>query len=172
MNNKWLNLLIGALLAIFIQVFFLNNVSFYGLFNPKIYPIVLLLLPRNIKPVYLMLIGFLFGAIVDMLCNTYGIGMASSVFICLLKPYIVKLLYNKSEEEEEDISVSIQGSTFVFAYLWIGLIIFHIYYFFVELGEVTNVLYILFKSFLSGTLATAIYGIFYLMYVNSPKKIK
>lgn len=170
MNSKWTNLIFIGIVITLLQLFFSNSISFYGLFNPKIYPVFLLLLPRDIKPAFYMLIGFFYGSIIDIFCNTYGFGIASSVFITFIRPYALALIYNKSPEEESEISVKIQGENFVFLYLFIGLVLFHLFYFFVELGEIANVLYISLKSLLSASLAIVLYAIFYMMVYRLPKK--
>jgi len=170
MSTKWANLIFIGIVVSFIQILTSNSVSFYGLINPKIYPVFLLLLPRDIRPAFCMLIGFLYGAIIDVFCNTYGFGMASSVFITFIRPYALALIYNKSPEEESDISVKIQGENFVFLYLFIGLILFHLFYFFVELGEVANVFYVILKSVLSASLALVLYAVFYMMVYSIPRR--
>jgi hypothetical protein len=170
MNKKWANLILTSIVLLVVQLLTTNNITFYGLFNPKFYPIFLLLLPRDIKPVTYMLIGFIYGAIIDILCNTYGFGMASSVFITFIRPYALALIYNKSPQEESEISVRIQGENLVFIYLFIGLLLFHIFYFFIELGEIANVFYILLKSILSSSMAIILYAIYYMLFYNKPKK--
>lgn len=170
MNRKWTNLIITGIVLIVVQLLTTNSISFYGLFNPKIYPIFLLLLPRDIKPAIYMIIGFFYGAIVDVFCNTQGFGMASSVFISFIRPYALALIYNKSPQEESEISIKIQGENLVFIYLFIGLLLFHIFYFFTELGEIANVFYILLKSVLSSTLAIILYAIYYMLFHSMSKK--
>lgn len=170
MSTKWANLIFIGIVVSFIQIITANGASFYGLINPKIYPVFLLLLPRDIRPAFYMLIGFMYGAIIDVFCNTYGFGMASSVFITFVRPYALALIYNKSPEEESEISVKIQGENFVFLYLFIGLILFHLFYFFVELGEIANVFYILLKSLLSSSLALVLYAVFYMMVYSIPRR--
>jgi len=170
MNRKWTTLVLIGLATTIIQVFIANAINFYGLLNPKIFPVFLLLMPRDIRPVYSMLIGFVYGAIIDLLCNTYGFGIAASVFICFIKPYILHFIYNKSVEEESEISVKIQGENFVFTYLLMGLFLFHLFYFFTELGELANVFYVLLKTVLSSILALMLYVIFYMLFFSIPKK--
>ena len=170
MNRKWTNLVLTGIILIVVQILTSNGISFYGFFNPKIYPIFLLLLPRDLRPAIYMLIGFFYGAIIDILCNTHGFGMASSVFITFIRPYALALIYNKSPQEESDISIKIQGENLVFIYLFIGLILFHLFYFFIELGEIANVFYILLKSILSATLAVILYAIYNMLFHSMPKK--
>ena len=170
MSSKWINLIIIGLAVTIIQMFIANGLNFYGLFNPKIYPVFLLLLPRDIKPVFSMFIGFFYGAILDLLCNTYGFAIAASVFICFIKPYILHFIYNKSVEEESEIGVKVQGENFIMTYLLIGLFLFHLFYFFVELGELANVFYILLKTIMSTILALILYVIFYMLFFSIPKR--
>lgn len=162
-------ILFGSLAAI-IQLLFINSILIFGNFNPKIYPIFLLLLPKNIKPVYLMLIGFFYGGIIDVFSQTQGFGMAASVFICFLKPYLFRILYSKREDEEVEIKPTIHGVPFILRYLFISLTCFHIVYFFSELMEISNVIYILFKSVLSAGLSVVLYALFLLMFTINPKK--
>ena len=170
MSRRWINLIIIGFSVTVMQIFIGSGLNFYGLFNPKMYPVFLLLLPRNIQPVFAMLIGFFYGALIDLLCNTYGFGIAASVFICFIKPYILQFIYNKSIEEESEISVKVQGENFVLTYLFIGLFLFHLFYFFIELGELANVFFILFKTILSTLLALILNLIFYMLFFSIPKR--
>jgi len=171
MSNKWSKILLFGLIAAILQLLFVNRINFLGVFNPKIYPIFLLLLPKNIKSVYLMLIGFIYGFLLDIFGQTYGIGMASSVMLCFIKPYLFRILYSKREDDELEIRIGIQGLGFILRYLAIGLLIFHIVYFFIELGEFRNIFYILWKSILSTGLGVLLYALFILMFTtNSNRK--
>lgn len=172
MNNKSTKILLFAVLTILIQLLFINGIVFWGLFNPKIYPIFLLLLPKNIKSIYLLLIGFVFGGLFDYFSLTHGIGMSASVFICFIKPYLFRLMYSKREDEEVEIISRIQGVPFILRYLFVGLLCFHIFYFFVELGEMKNIFYILLKSICSAGLSLLLYSLFLLMFTTNPKKNK
>jgi rod shape-determining protein MreD len=170
MHSKWTNFFLTGIILVLIQLLTTNSISFYGLFNPKIYPIFLLLLPRDLKPAVFMLIGFFYGGLIDILSNTHGFGIASCVFITFIRPYALALIYNKSPQEESEISVKIQGANLVFVYLFIGLILFHIFYFFTELGEIANIFYVLLKSILSSILALIFYSIYYMLFHSVPKK--
>jgi hypothetical protein len=172
MNNKWDKLFLLSILVAVIQLLFINGIVFWGFFNPKIYPIFLLLLPKNIKPIYLLFIGFVYGGVIDSFSQTQGIGMATSVFICFIKPYLFRLLYSKREDDEIEIKTTIQGVPFILRYLFIGLICFHIFYFFAELGEIKNMFYIVSKSVLSAGLSVLLYGLFLLMFTTNSKKTK
>lgn len=164
MNNKSVNIIFFGVLAFLIQTIFVKNINIFGLINPKIFPIFLLLLPRNIKTVYLMLIGIAYGFLIDVFSTTLGINMAASVFICFIKSYVLDLIYNKSAEEEPMLSSKIQGSNFIFRYLFITLFLYHVAYFFIEIGQFYNFFYTLLKALLSTVLALILYAVFILLF--------
>lgn len=171
MTKKTLNIFFFGLLGFLIQTIFIKNINIFGLINPKIFPIFLLLLPRNIKSIYLMLIGLFYGFIIDVFSASLGINMAASVLICFIKPYILNIIYNKNEDEEPILSSKIQGSNFIFRYLFITLLIYHLTYFFIEIGQFYNFFYTIIKSFFSTILALILYAVFILLFSSkNPKK--
>jgi hypothetical protein len=167
MSSKLSKILLYCFVISIAQILFANYINLWGVFNPKIYPIFLLLLPKNLKHVLLMIIGLFYGFFIDMFSLTFGIGMASSVFICFVKPYLFRLVSNKRADDEVEIRTSLQGLPFMLKYLSFGLILFHFFYFFVELGEFRNVFYIALKSVLSSFLSLVLYILYTLMYTTN-----
>lgn len=170
MKNSVSKLILNGVIALLIQVLFINNINFWGNFNPKIYPIFLLLFPRILKPSQFMTIGLFFGFLVDMFSQSYGIGMASSVFICFLRPYIFRLLNNRKDEDDMDIVNKFKDRAFLIRVLVIGLLIFHLTYFIVEMGELYNPFYIIWKSILSALLAVIFYLLYSTIFSSNTKK--
>ena len=170
MSSKISKIFLYGFLVALAQLLFINDINFLGYFNPKVYAIFLLLLPKNIKHVTLLFIGFIYGFLIDFTCHTYGIGMASSVFICLIKPYLFRLLYSKREDDELEIKIKVQGFSFIIRYLFIALILFHCFYFFVELGEIRNIFYVIVKSIASSALSILFYVIMTLMLTPNTKR--
>lgn len=173
MKSNWTKLVLNGILVLLIQVVFINNINFWGTFNPKIYPIFLLLFPRVIKPSQFMTLGLIYGFLVDTFSQTYGIGMASSVFICFLRPYIFRILSNRKDEDELEIVNKFKDRAFLIRLLVISLLIFHLTYFVIEMGELYNPFYIIWKAILSAFLAVAFYLLYNVIFrSNYGKKIK
>lgn len=170
MKNNWSRLITNGLVLFLVQVIFVNNINFMGLFNPKVYCIFLLLFPRIIKPSYFMTIGLVYGFLIDIFSQTYGIGMASSVLICFLRPYIFRILSNRKDEDEMEIIGKFKDSNYLFRYIMIGILIFHLIYFMIEMGELYNPFYIIWKSILSSLLT----GVMFVLYraIFKPKDNK
>ena len=157
MNNGFVNKIGFAIFLIFIQIIFLNNINIIGLFNPTITPIFILLFNRKIQIIYFLLIAMVYGFIVDAFSLTYGINMICMLFIAFNRKILLKLIYNKSAEEEPILSMNVQGKNFIFRYLFYTLFLYHLVYFFLELGHINNLLYIVVKTILSTSLAVFIY---------------
>ena len=61
----------------------------YGI-HPMIYPLFILMLPFDIRPVILMLLAFIAGVGVDFFMNTFGLHASAAVFIAYLRPGIFR----------------------------------------------------------------------------------
>ncbi len=169
MKNKITNIIFSALFLFLTQILFVNNINFFGFFNPKLYPIFVILYPRSISNVYLLLIAFIYAFVVDAFSYTLGVGIIALVFIAFLKPYLLRIMHSRMEEDAI-LSITVQGKNFIMRYLFITLFVFHLVYFFTEIGQFYNVFYIILKSFLSTILALALYFIFVFMFVSQSQK--
>ena len=71
--NELIKNIIRFLLAIGVQVFLINQIdlgSASPYFYPLFYSIFVILLPLSISPIYLLLLAFLEGYIIDLFMNT------------------------------------------------------------------------------------------------------
>ncbi len=100
---KYLGLLI---LLVVIQILVLDNINFGNsltfLFQPQIVIMFVLLLPANINHIWLIIIAFFAGLLLDSLCNTYGINAAILTLIGFLRFYFTADVENEISGREED----------------------------------------------------------------------
>lgn len=95
----------------------------------------ILLLPYEVSPSWVIVIGFLVGLVVDIFYDTAGVHASASVLISYLRPYIIRFLL-PNRELDADIAISINGmgtERFV-RYIFIMTLIHHTFLFFVEAG--------------------------------------
>ncbi|NJM94722.1 MAG: hypothetical protein HC842_08725 [Cytophagales bacterium] len=92
-TNQILNFL-GTVLA---QVFIFKEMVLFGKAFCFIYLLFLLLLPFEVGPVLLMLIGLGTGLLVDLFYDSWGIHAAASVFVMFLRWQWLRLLVNPTE---------------------------------------------------------------------------
>lgn len=115
--------IISLLLVVF-QVIILNNIQLFGLFNPFLYILLIIIVPTNIRPSLLMLIGFALGFVVDVFANTYGIHAATTTLMAFIRKPILKLLISNENLEKRIPSFSNFGSHY-YLYATVMVLIHH-----------------------------------------------
>jgi hypothetical protein len=169
MKNKISSILFTAFFLFLTQILFVNNINFFGLLNPKLFPIFIILYPRSIPNIYLLIIAFLYAFVIDAFSFTLGVGIFATVLIAFIKPYILKFMQSRMDEEAT-LSIALQGKNFIARYLFITLFIFHLVYFFTEIGQFYNIFYIIIKALFSSMLALSLYFIFVFMFVSQSQR--
>lgn len=59
----------------------------YGV-HPMIYPLFIMLLPFNMRPISLLFIAFITGLGVDFFMNTFGLNASAAVMVAFFRPFI------------------------------------------------------------------------------------
>ncbi len=96
MRDK-LEYLIYFVLLVLLQVLILNNIQIGGLVNPYLYILFILILPIQINPYILMLLGFVLGFSINIFTNTWGINAAATTLVAYLRPYLLKLFCSQED---------------------------------------------------------------------------
>jgi hypothetical protein len=117
----------------------------------------------------LLIIAFLYAFVIDAFSFTLGVGIFATVLIAFIKPYILKFMQSRMDEEAT-LSIALQGKNFIARYLFITLFIFHLVYFFTEIGQFYNIFYIIIKALFSSMLALSLYFIFVFMFVSQSQR--
>lgn len=91
MNNQHIpGLIISFVLYLLLQVTVVRNMVLFDVAFCYVYVAFLLLLPFEINPVHLMIIGFISGLLIDIFYDTLGLHAAGCVLIAFLRPYWTK----------------------------------------------------------------------------------
>lgn len=141
---------IRFVLFVLIQALILNNLEIgWGLYI-MIYPLFIIMLPFQMKPVPLMLLSFLLGIVVDSFSNTYGLHASSAVLMAFFRPTIYKWLSPREGYENiESVNVyTMGGKWFLVAYGSL-LFIHHAWFFMIESFKLNEIGWILLKLVIS-----------------------
>ncbi len=141
---------IRFILFVFAQGLVLNNLEFGWGVLPMLYPLFLMLLPVNTKPVVLMLIAFVFGLAIDSISNTFGLHCSSAVLFAFFRPIIFSA-YNSKETMEsiENTNVYTMGASWFLYNFGTLLLIHHTWFFVIESFKLNDFMIILRKVALS-----------------------
>ncbi len=142
--------IVRAILLIFIQVFILSQIEIGWGIHIMIYPIFILLLPFDFKPILVLLIAFVFGMIIDSLSNTGGLQTSSLLALALFRYPIFK--YNSPRDGYDGIysgTIYEMGGSWFLKTSVILLLIQHVWFFVLESFSSNDFLYTLQKIVLS-----------------------
>lgn len=134
---------------VLIQVLFLNHMQFSRFVNPYFYVLFILLLPLNTPRYLLLVLGFILGLTVDIFSNTPGIHASSTVFMALIRPFVVNT--SNMEDNEKFMSPTILNLGFgaFLRYALILVVLHHLFLFYIEIFSFQGFFQTFLRSFLS-----------------------
>lgn len=116
-----LRLAIISLVVIIIQVMVLSPISLFGVAIPHLYPIVLLMLPIQVRPISLLWVGFIVGSVLDWFLLTPGLHAAALTFASFLRYYFLRPMVDRQVKEESLPTLATLGSS---VYVLMGELLF------------------------------------------------
>lgn len=75
-----------------LQILIFNNIPIFGYSIPYVYVIFILLLPFEINKVFLLILGFISGIIIDFSTNSPGVHASATLTLAFARPYILAKL--------------------------------------------------------------------------------
>ena len=99
-----IKVIIRWIVVFLLQMLLFNNLQFWGLCQPQIYVLCLLMMPIVFPRWADMLIGFAVGLLMDVLCNSIGVHIAASVFLMYLRQPLIASLVQEHERLTGEIS--------------------------------------------------------------------
>ncbi|MBL4752637.1 MAG: rod shape-determining protein MreD [Flavobacteriales bacterium] len=141
---------ISFIALVLLQVLVLNNVQFSGYINPMLYVLFLLLLPFETSKSFLLILGFIVGLSIDMFTNTMGMHASACVFLCLVRPFILKYIEPRGGYEHEAFpSIREMGLAWYLSYAGILVLMHHLVLFYVEVFRFSELLTTFYRVILS-----------------------
>ncbi len=151
--NPVVKYILEVLILIFLQVLVVNQIDLGALgswFSPVVFTLFILTLPFNLSPGWLMLIAFATGVTVDVFTDTLGMHGSAALVLAFLRPYLLKLLAPREGfDETKRPGIYTMGLTQFITYAGSLLLIYHIWFFTVEVLRFSGFHIILLKSFIS-----------------------
>lgn len=156
---------------VIIQSMILNHLEIGFGIQIMIYPLFIMLLPFEVGPVYLMLLAFLMGIMIDSISNTFGLHTSSLVVFAFMRPIIYKIFAPRDGYDPGKEGNLYEMGTRWFIYVFgILLLIHHFWFFTMEIFRVDDMLFVLQKTFLSLPLSFIVCMLMQTMFVSKPKE--
>lgn len=86
-------------LLIAFQVILLQHITLFGVATPIVYSYLLIKLPLNRNPFFVIIASFLLGFTIDIFLNTPGMNAAATTIMALIRPLLLNVFYAKEEFE-------------------------------------------------------------------------
>ncbi len=138
--------------------------------HPMIYPLFILLLPFDMSAIPLMIIAFLTGVSVDFFMNTFGLHASAAVIMAYFRPELFKLFSPRDGYESfRQPSVADLGYKWFISVSSLMVLIHHVWFFFLEYFRLSDVLYVLQKTFLSGVLTVLIFLLIQIIFFKNQR---
>ena len=98
--NKFVSNIITALMLIFAQGLFFNNINFLGSINPFVYVFFVAYFPLKSNRTFFIFCAFIYGLIIDVFSDTHAIHAAATLVISFLRPNLLKLFFGIAYEHQ------------------------------------------------------------------------
>ena len=97
-------IIIQWFVAIILQILLFNNLQFWGLCQPQVYLLCLLMFPITLPRWADMLIGMALGLFMDILCNSMGIHTIACIFVMFVRQPLLATFVQEHERLTGEIS--------------------------------------------------------------------
>lgn len=156
MSYMWL-----CLAVLFVQIFLLDNINIgasVGVWmRPMIFPLVVLLLPIELKMIWVMLAAYAVGYTMDISVGGEGLYAATLLPIALIRPTLVYITTRRSVEAGDQAQLLAKLSLRqLMLYILAGLMVHHALFFTLEVLSLNNPGRLLATILLSVVLSMAI----------------
>ncbi|MBW7847328.1 MAG: rod shape-determining protein MreD [Bacteroidales bacterium] len=132
------------------QVLILNHFMLFGLVNPFVYILFILMLPLAIPGWLLLVLGFLTGYLMDIFMTGAGLHTAATVFMAFMRPFVLRLATGTKEPETVVYpGLSQMGARWWFSYTLSLVVLHHFVLFVLESFSFNQLGYTLLRIILS-----------------------
>ena len=143
----------------------------YGI-HPMIYPLFILLLPFDTKPIVLMLFAFVVGIGVDFFTNTFGLHASAAVLIAYLRPTIFRQFAPRDDYDNlKEPTANEWGYAWFIKVAGITVLIHHLWFFLLEYFKLSAWKEILINTILSSVVTLIIFILIQILFFKKSKSI-
>ena len=93
MNNLYFSIITRFILLVLIQGLIFSKFDLFGIYDPYICLVFILIFPIKVNRIIFLLTSFVFGITLDLFTSSYGINAAACLSIAFLRPYILNFVF-------------------------------------------------------------------------------
>ena len=166
--NKLVSNITIALILIFTQGLFFNNINFLGSINPFVYVFFIAYYPIKNNRTFFIICAFIYGLIIDIFSDTHAIHAAATLIISYLRPNLLKLFFGIAYEHQVVKFNSIELKQNLL-YLLTIVFIHHLILFSLEIFDISKISLILKNTFGNTIFTFTVIYILFELIINRKK---
>ena len=166
--NKLVSNITIALILIFTQGLFFNNINFLGSINPFVYVFFIAYYPIKNNRTFFIICAFIYGLIIDVFSDTHAIHAAATLIISYLRPNLLKLFFGIAYEHQVVKFNSIELKQNLL-YLLTIVFIHHLILFSLEIFDISKISLILKNNFGNNIFTFTVIYILFELIINRKK---
>tara|TARA_B100000401_G_scaffold84052_1_gene53281 strand:- start:2684 stop:3187 length:504 start_codon:yes stop_codon:yes gene_type:complete len=166
--NKLVSNITIALILIFTQGLFFNNINFLGSINPFVYVFFIAYYPIKNNRTFFIICAFIYGLIIDVFSDTHAIHAAATLIISYLRPNLLKLFFGIAYEHQVVKFNSIELKQNLL-YLLTIVFIHHLILFSLEIFDISKISLILKNTFGNTIFTFTVIYILFELIINRKK---
>ncbi len=147
--------MVAFLVLVLSQIFLLDNISLSVFFHPMIYIAFIIMLPLDLKPLWVLLLSTLLGLTVDMLTGMHGLNVIATTATGFLRPLMLRMAVGHTTATDDSVPALHRLSTKHLAWYIILMVTLHsILFFMLESLSLSHLPYTLLRLVLSASTAS------------------
>ena len=170
MANKVFRILIAYILLLLLQVFVVGKLNITPLIQPNILLLFFLTLPINMRPVPILLMGFIGGLFFDMFNNSAGFNSTAMLLMCYARIYYIRSFAHFDVVESGiDPGLNTMGYRWFILYASVMVFVYHIVYAFIESFGFRYIPENILSAVLSGAVSLGLILLFQLLFYRTKR---
>ena len=155
--QKRLLYIAAFVVLVLLQIFLIDNIALSVYFHPLVYVAFVIMLPLDMKPVWVLLCSTLMGLTIDTLTGMAGINVMATAAVGFLRPALLHAAVGRSTDAADTIPALHRLSTKHLAWFIVLVVVLHsVIYFFMESLSLSNALHTLVRLVVSDIVAIAL----------------
>ena len=156
---------------VLLQEFAFDKINFWGVVNPYIYIMFIIMLPMELRGWLVLFLGFFTGTVIDLLSGSAGLHMIAATWMAFVRPTVLNFTAGRDAVQEGGIPTSsLIGAGKFLAYAGVMTLLFAIPFFLLEVMSIENIYMTLLRILLSSAATVIIVYFFQLPFDRGARK--
>lgn len=155
--QKYISYTLAFIVLVVLQIFLVDNISLGLYFHPLIYVAFIIMLPLDMKHIWVMLLATALGLTIDLLTGMGGLNVVAATAVGFMRPMLLNAAvgHNTATDDTMPALHRLQAKNLVW-YIILMVVVHSLIYFFLETMSLSNLHHTLLRVAVSDVVAVGI----------------